>query len=201
MSQSPDKVAQHLQDARHGSHSALGRALEAARDYLLHVAVQEMDQALKSKAGASDLVQETFLAAQEGFHNFRGTNKEEWLAWLRGILWHRLLTFARAYKDTAKRNTAQEVMPVEFLEKCCNPPAQWTTPSKEAMASEQAQQLDQAIARLPDDYRAVICWRHKDALSFDEIAGRMSRSPEAVRQLWARALNRLRNEMETSRAG
>jgi RNA polymerase sigma-70 factor (ECF subfamily) len=47
--------------ARKGSREALGRLLETCRPYLLLVANNELDRDLQAKAGASDLVQETFI--------------------------------------------------------------------------------------------------------------------------------------------
>ena len=51
-----------------------------------------------------------------------------------------------------------------------------------------------ALERLPPDYREVITLRNLQGLSLVEVAGRMGRSHEAVRQLWCRAVRRLREE-------
>lgn len=67
MSRSTVKLANWIAAARDGSDDALGESLEACRAYLLLVARQEIDPALMAKAGASDLVQETFLEAQRDF--------------------------------------------------------------------------------------------------------------------------------------
>jgi RNA polymerase sigma-70 factor, ECF subfamily len=58
--------------ARAGSREALGRALEIHRHYLLAIAERQLDPDLRSKGGASDLVQETFLEAQRDFAQFGG---------------------------------------------------------------------------------------------------------------------------------
>src|SRR5690242_5684865 len=98
-----------IQAARDGSGTALGHLLEASRPYLLHVANQELDQELCSKAGASDLVQETFLEAQQGFAGFRGRNEAELRRWLRQMLRNNLANFARGFRGTRKRDTGREV--------------------------------------------------------------------------------------------
>jgi RNA polymerase sigma-70 factor, ECF subfamily len=64
------------------------------------------------------------------------------------------------------------------------------------MAHEQAEALRRALARLPDDYRRVITLRYDDGQSFEEIGRLMERSPDAARKLWARAMERLRQEWE-----
>ena len=48
------------------------------------------------------------------------------------------------------------------------------------------------LAGLPAHYRDVIVLRNLEGLSFDEVARRMGRTPGAVRLLWLRALDRLR---------
>jgi len=48
------------------------------------------------------------------------------------------------------------------------------------------------LARLPAAYREVIVLRNLEGLAFDEVARRMNRSPGAVRVLWLRALDQLR---------
>src|SRR4051794_31998201 len=65
-------LARFLDEARRGDAEAMGRALEPFRDYLLLVANEELDQALRSKVGASDLVQDTFLGAHRDLSSFRG---------------------------------------------------------------------------------------------------------------------------------
>ena len=109
MSPTHADLARLLAEARNGSPAALGEALEACRAYLLTVAGQELDPALCAKAGASDLVQQTFLEAQRDFGRFDGTTEEELLNWLRRVLLNNVSNFARAYRATGKRNVGREI--------------------------------------------------------------------------------------------
>ena len=61
--------------ARKGDVEALGQALEPFREYLTLMASRGIGPGLATKAGASDLVQETFLAAQKGIAGFRGRRR------------------------------------------------------------------------------------------------------------------------------
>ena len=61
-----------------------------------------MGSGLATKAGASDLVQETFLAAQRGIAGFRGSTLAEWRGWLEAILTNQLANLRRSYLDTQK---------------------------------------------------------------------------------------------------
>src|SRR4026208_2296148 len=93
-----------LASARAGSADALGQALEACRVYLTLVAEREMDPLLRSKEGASDLVQETFMEAQRAFARFHSGSKEEFLAWLRTLLLNNVADSRRRYRGTQKRS-------------------------------------------------------------------------------------------------
>jgi RNA polymerase sigma-70 factor (ECF subfamily) len=48
------------------------------------------------------------------------------------------------------------------------------------------------LAELPPSYREVILLRNLEGLSFDEVAQRMGKTSPAVRQLWTRAIRRLK---------
>jgi RNA polymerase sigma-70 factor (ECF subfamily) len=193
---SPD-VGVLLAHARAGSRGALGEALEACRAYLLLIAEEELDHELRGKGGASDLVQETFLEAQRDFARFQGTTPEEWRAWLRRLLLNNLADFTRRYRATAKRGAAREVPlddsggPAEDLEGGDTPA------SDRAVAREETEEFHAALARLPDEYRQVIFLRYQEQLSFEEVGGRLGRTPNAARLLWLRAIERLKKEMGT----
>jgi RNA polymerase sigma-70 factor (ECF subfamily) len=48
-----------------------------------------------------------------------------------------------------------------------------------------------AINDLPEDYREVIRLRHFEGLLLEEVGKRIGRTPEAVRKLWVRGLEKL----------
>ncbi len=105
----PIELESWIEAARLGDRERLGQALLSFRDYLLLVANEEWDPTLQAKAGASDLVQETFVRAQRGFHGFQGRSVAEWKAWLRTILIRHLANQRRRYVATAKRQVLREV--------------------------------------------------------------------------------------------
>lgn len=188
----------HVLAARSGSSEALGRALETCRGYLLLVAERNLDPQLRAKGGASDLVQETFLEAQRDFARFTGSTEAELLAWLRRLLLNNVQNFARRYRDTDKRAVGREVgLPGDGSSAGAGGLAgSGPTPSGVGMAKEQAQALQLALARLPDEYRRVIQWRYQEEKSFEEIGRLLDRSPDAARKLWSRAMERLKQEWE-----
>lgn len=195
----PNEPEDWLLAARAGSREAIGQALESCRRYLLQIAREELDPALQAKGGASDLVQETFLEAQRDFARFHGSSEKELRVWLRHLLLHHVLMFARRYRSTQKRGLERETpLDVVFGSAGGNAvaAAPHDTPSCHAMANEEAESIRRALARLPDDYRQIIVWRYQENRSFEEISRCLNRSPNATSKLWARALERLQHELE-----
>ena len=104
---SPDfyrKVDDWMAAARQGCQQSLGDLLTTCRDYLLLVAEKEIPCDLRAKVGASDVVQETLLAAQRNFVRFEGHEPEQLLRWLRAILILQLADLNRHYRHTLKRD-------------------------------------------------------------------------------------------------
>jgi RNA polymerase sigma-70 factor (ECF subfamily) len=200
MAEPTDSAAQWLPAARAGSREALGKLLEATRRYLLTIAQQELDPDLRAKNSPSDVVQETFVEVQRAFGQFQGDTEAELLAWLRQLLLHRVGKLRRRYRDTQKRRLAREVAlggddssdgPAGGLA------ANALSPSGQAVEHEQDQALQAALGRLPEDYRRVITLRYEEQLPFEEIGRLLQRSPDAARKLWARAVERLQEELDS----
>lgn len=200
MTEPPDDsgLTERLSAARAGSQEALGLALEDCRCYLLGIVEREVGPDLRAKAGASDLVQQTFLDACRGFAAFQGNSEAELLAWLRQILLHHLGKLARRYRDTQKRQLGREVSLSPAGSSAGprpEPAAPVESPSYEARARERDEALERALGRLPDDHRLVIDLRYREGRSFEEVAAALGRSLDATRKLWARAVDRLQHEL------
>ncbi|MGE3804011.1 MAG: RNA polymerase sigma factor [Gemmataceae bacterium] len=182
--------------ARSGSREALGRLLDVLRDELVRLAQAGLAPDLRAKAGASDLVQQTFLEAQRDIGQFDGNTIEELRGWLKAILMHNLTNFARQYRRS-KRQVDREV-PLAAAPAALDPVLATPSPSSKAITREQAAALEAALARLPDEYRLVLRLREEEKKSFADIGAALERSAEAARKLWARALQRLKQEMGES---
>jgi RNA polymerase sigma-70 factor (ECF subfamily) len=199
MAENSQHAAQWLPAARTGSREALGQVLQGCREYLLLLANQELAPELRAKGGASDLVQQTFLEAQLGFARFHGESEAELLAWLRRLLLNNLADFSRSYRRTGKRHADREV-PLQADSSTEGAAAGLTadtpSPSGQAVAHEQDEALERAMARLPEDYRRVLIWRYQEERSFEEIGKQLQRTPNAARKLWLRAVERLRQDLE-----
>jgi len=192
-------VERWLADARCGSQEALGSLLETFRNYLLMVANRGLDPQLQAKGGGSDLVQETFLEAQRAFGQFHGGTEAELLHWLRTILHNNLANFRRRYWATEMRAVTREVALEDvgpLGDSAAALAADLPTPSRAAMAKEEAQKLQRALERLPESHRRVVLLRNRDHRSFEEIGAALGRSAEATRKLWVRAIAQLQKELK-----
>ena len=68
-----------------------------------------------------------------------------------------------------------------------------SSPSQHAARREQAVILANALQQLPEHYREVIILHQLEDLAFPEVAERLGRSVDSVKNLWIRALTRLRH--------
>jgi RNA polymerase sigma-70 factor (ECF subfamily) len=199
VSGSSDQESPWLDQARAGSPEAIGCALETYRRYLLLIAERRLAPELQAKGGASDLVQETFCEAQRDFAQFRGTTDAELRRWLRQMLINNVGVFTRRFRDARKRAVGREIAiagPDSTAGLTVDPAASTPTPSALAANNEREEALQQALAKLPEEYRRVLHLRFQEELSFAEIGAQMGRSSEAARKLWARAVTRLREVWE-----
>ena len=201
MAKPPKEVTRWLAAARGGSSEALGQVLETCRGYLLGIAGRRLGADLRSKGGASDLVQQTFVDAQCQFERFRGESEKELLAWLRQILVHNLAQFQRRYRDTGKRDLGREVPlfgEASSTAGGADLATQTPSPSEQMIAREQTEAVQQALEHLPEELRQVLALRHDEQLTFEQIGRRLGRSTSGARALWLRAVERLNEELGKS---
>jgi RNA polymerase sigma-70 factor (ECF subfamily) len=190
-----------LSEARAGDRTALGRLLDAYRSYLTLLARIQLGRRLKGKVSPSDLVQETFLEAYRDFGHFRGLSEKELLAWLRRMLAANLADQVKRYRLSQRRDVRLErQLSVEL--KRSSEALEWalaslsSAPGRRAERRELAIRLANALERLPADYRQVLLLRHFQGRSFADVADELGRSVDSVKNLWLRALARLRPMME-----
>jgi RNA polymerase sigma-70 factor (ECF subfamily) len=193
------KSSQLLAKARDGNVEALGELMELFRSYLLTIAQDELAAVVQPKAGASDIVQDTFLEAQRLFSRFQGEQGDEFRAWLRAILHNKLSELHNHYFAVQKRNVGRE----QSLDQSGDSgplrdvvPGSMSTPSGHAVRNEENQALMAALNRLPEMARQTIVWRNWEGLSFAEIGRRLGRSEDAARMYFGRAVEQLAVEME-----
>jgi RNA polymerase sigma-70 factor (ECF subfamily) len=189
-----------LSDARRGDQQRIGDLLQQYRNYLMLLAITQIEKCLQPLVSPSDVVQETMLRAHRHFAQFQGQSERELLAWLRQILLNNLGRFVEHYVLAAKRDVRREVS-LDRLQRALDQSrpqfrsllqADDQTPSVLVQRREDAALLAERLDQLPAHYREVLVLRNVQGRSFEEIAARMDRSLGATRMLWLRALEKLR---------
>jgi RNA polymerase sigma-70 factor (ECF subfamily) len=186
--------------AKGGDTHALGSLLEGSRAYLRMLARMKIGRRLQSKLDADDLLQEAFLRAHQAIARFRGTTQAEFESWVRGILTNVLADQIRRYHGTERRDAKLEcALELELARRTDGfvraLEASISSPSQRVSRHERAVRLAEAMDRLPFASREVLVLRHFQDLSFPEIARSMDRTLDGVKNLWIRALTRLRREV------
>lgn len=177
-SETTQDLARRAQD---GDRAAYGLLVERFSQRLESLVEARLGPALRSEFDSEEVVQETFRRALEGIDRFEWRGDEAFLRWLGGIVENLLRNSAR----TASRRPAEE----RVLEIPVTP----TSPSVRLRREERFERLERALASLPPDYREVIRLYRLERLKTVDVAERMGRSHDAIRQLIVRAMRGLKD--------
>jgi RNA polymerase sigma-70 factor (ECF subfamily) len=195
-----------IRSAKAGKPDAIGRLLSLYVNYLKILATTQLDPKLRRRVSPSDVVQETFCEAHRDFPMFRGQSEGEFVAWLRRILIHNLARCVELHVLAEKRDIRRELSLNEMRRAVDRSSMQMDalligregTPSGAALKRERGVQLADCLSQLPEDYQQVVLLRNFQGLQFKEVAEQMGRSSGAVRMLWLRALEQLREHLRSN---
>ena len=168
---------------RQGDSGAMEEVVRTYFDRLYSLVFHQVD---RNQAAAEDITQEIFLSAVKSAKSFRGRSKL--YTWLCAIAHHKIADFYRRKKREVKRATGTAATVID--------PDQ--IPDNELLApnviesEEIRQMIEQALSRVPPDYREVLLLKYVEGMSVVEIAIIMRRSAKAVEGLLTRARKLLR---------
>ena len=175
---------------------------QTARDraYLRILAGMNWNPRLTGKLEASDVVQDTLLQAHAQRDQYRGRSENEWRAWLRAILAHKLFD---AQRKLLRRGEELQQSLHAALDQSSARIESWIaaageTPSNEAARAEHVLRLTEAIARLPDEQRRAVELHHLDGIAVPEVARLMEKTTASVAGLLRRGLAELRQSLPES---
>jgi len=174
--------------------------LDQYREYLVMLARVQLDPRLRDKLDPSDVVQQTLLDAHRKQDQFRGRTEAERAAWLRQILAHNLAdalrAFGRAKRDVARERSLDVALEQSSLRLEAWLAAEQSSPSQKLQRHEQAVQLADALAKLPQAQREALILQNWHGWSLAQIGQHMGRSPAAVAGLIKRGLKQLRGLLQ-----
>ena len=182
-----------IQAARDGDDAALNEIWRELRTYLLIFADQRLDEGLRGKLDASDVVQQSLLEAHRDFSEFRGQNESELKSWISRLVVHNLSDAGRRFRQSQQRDVAKEVT--------LSAETELTVARKESSASsivrrrETDDELLRAVAELPERSQQIVELRHRLGLSHTEIGRELGMTEAAARKLWSRIVEELQERL------
>ena len=135
---------------------------------------------LSRKIEVEDVLQETFLKAFQSLRTFENRGDDAFYVWLKGISENLLLYWARQHQ---RRDQMQLDRDLEGSD---------TSPSRSLRREERFERLQAALSDLSSAHREVILLARVKGLTLKEIATQLGKTPEAVKSLLWRALEKLR---------
>lgn len=164
-----------------GQTDSFGLLVERYQHRLYHALVQ----VLGSPNDAQDVAQDAFVHALEKLHTFRG--QSAFYSWLFRIALNTAASARRKRKrmtssvDVAKESTGAE--PIDQRPS--------TDPTHALEVSDRQRLVNQALGKLPEEFRVVLVLKEVDGMSYEEIAGVCDCPVGTVRS----RLHRARQEM------
>jgi RNA polymerase sigma-70 factor (ECF subfamily) len=171
-----------VRQAQAGDRAAFEQLIALYRQRLGTVVYLRLGALVRQRVDADDVLQETFSRALASLSRFEWQGNDCFFAWIRGIAEHVILEEA----NRQKRRRAQE-LPEDAA-------AELTSQSHALRREERFERLKAALKTLTPDHRRVILLSRLQGVPVKDVAVLMNRSPDAVTNLLARALERLRQE-------
>ncbi len=134
---------------------------------------------------AQDLLQEVFFKLHRSRHHYDSTLPfSPWLFSITRSVW----------LDEIKKRRIEQVIEPEVIEKIASPDSKLQAPEATTVG------LDLTVLReLPTTQKEAVSLRVIDEATFEEIALKLSTSPENARQLVSRGLKKLKNLLGSKR--
>jgi RNA polymerase sigma factor (sigma-70 family) len=182
---------QLIAQALKGDQKAYESLLVKHRSAIFHV----VSKIVRNHEESQDLVQETFMKAFNALESYR--SEYRFSTWLYKIAANCAIDFVRK-----KRIEAMSLdRPIETKDGQVElelPDRTWD-PEQDLVRKQKLQSIDQAIESLPDKYREVIIYRHRDDKSYEEIAGILKTPVGTVKARIFRARELLKKKLKSIR--
>lgn len=175
--------AQLIQEALAGKTAAFGQLVEKHQDRLYNTLVHMVG----SVEDARDVVQDAFVQAFLKLETFR--QNSAFYTWLYRIAFNIAASRYRQRRPTASVERLREASGEEPVDVQPSPP-------ERLEQEERCRQVQQAIAALGDEYRAVLVLREIDGCCYETIAEILELPVGTVRSRLHRARLQLRDELK-----
>lgn len=184
-----------LERARHGESAAFEQLFRTCQEPLRQAIALRLDRRVAARVDVLDVLQDTYLEASRRLEVYLREPAMPFLLWLRWIAREQVIACHRRHLQAERRAAHLEIggLPVDSSAQfVCGLMGKGPSPSQAARAGELAELLRQALARLDDDERDLILWRHFEHLRNREIAQLLGVTEAAANKRYIRAMERLR---------
>ncbi len=189
----PEQDADMLRRLHGGDRTAMAELYDRYFDRLYSLVFNQVD---RNRDIAEDIVQETFLAALKSAKGFKGRSSA--YTWLCSIAYHKVADHYRRQSRERKRMVSG--IDVDTVDDTENPGRQ-PQPDSLIESAETRQVVNEALAKLPWDYRQVLILKYVEEMSVLEIGQIMDRSPKSIEGLLTRSRKALQTHLSGLREG
>ena len=193
-----ENTEQLLADVREGDLDAVNHLLERHRESVRRMIDLRMDQLLKRRVDASDIVQEVMIEANRRLQTYLQDPVMPFHLWLRQMAKDRLIDAHRRHRGAARRTLDREQTQVanftgeSSLDLLAQLRDQELTPAAAATWHELQRRFKTACHQLDPQDQEIVLMRHFEHLSNAEAATALNLSPQAASMRYLRAIRRLR---------
>jgi RNA polymerase sigma-70 factor (ECF subfamily) len=198
----PSEVVALLERAHRGDRTALDELFARDRARLRRMADIRLDDRLRARVDADDVVQDAYLEAVTRLDEYLLEPRLPFFLWLRLVLGERLMKLHRQHLGTQMRDASREVS----LYRGALPEAssaalaaqllgRLTTPSQAAVRAERLLRVQAALNRLDPIDREILSLRHFEELGRAEAAEVLGIEEAATAKRYVRALKRLKETL------
>jgi RNA polymerase sigma-70 factor (ECF subfamily) len=187
-----DRLLQRVAD---GQTSALDELMGDYRQYLRRLVELRIDPELRLRVDASDVVQETQLAASERIDDFLARRPISFRLWLRGTALERLISLHRRHVHAQKRSLKREVALTDQSSLLLARRLFHDRPSQALQQQELLDQVRRIVSELSEPDREILLLRHVEELTNSEVADLLAIERSAASRRYGRAVIRLRNKL------
>ena len=191
-----------LSKSRDGDGNAVNELLDRHREAVRRMIDLRMDQVLKRRVDASDIVQEVMIEANRRLNDFLNNPVMPFHLWLRQMAKDRLIDAHRRHRGAARRSMDRE-QPLanaasneSSLDLVAQIQDQELTPAAAATWKELERRFQAACGQLEATDQEIVLMRHFEHLSNAEAAAALELSPQAASMRYLRAMRRLREFMD-----
>lgn len=191
-----------LAQAKGGDEEAVNRLLDRHRDAVRRMIDLRMDQVIKRRVDASDIVQEVMIEANRRLRDYLANPVMPFHLWLRQMAKDRLIDAHRRHRQTSRRSMDREqpLIAASNSQSSLDLTAQLRdaqpTPAAAAAWGELQRRFQTACEQLDDHDQEIVVMRHFEHLSNAEAAAALDLSAQAASMRYLRAMRRLRTLMD-----